>query len=266
MAKVLVTGLGLACSLHDVVTACAAARAGIVRARELPYFGVFDEDAVEFVPVTGHECRPLTGGFQGNARLLRLGVAALKDLFAYAGLKPGGFSRTALFLNLRSPFLSWAGQSSAKDPQSDERPERGSRHPLMDALCRLGGLPIAEELRFVLHGDHHGVATALNEASALLRRSAVERCIIGGIDSFLERETLELLNRLRLLKTAENPVGFMPGEAAAFFILERADVARQRGARIEAELVATSLVTEQAHRFSGPTPGSGLATAMRRAL
>ncbi|RKH10544.1 hypothetical protein D7X74_27355 [Corallococcus sp. CA047B] len=261
MNGVVVIGLGLASSLDDVVTACAAARAGINRAREIPAFGAIDDDVIEFVPIAGHECHPLTDGFQGDARLIRLGTAALRNLLAYSGLQSDDLSRTAFFLNVGSSFLSSVGE-----PSEGASIERVSSASLVDALCQFGALPIPKELRFVLRGDHHGVATAVHEACELLRRRVVERCLIGGVDSFLERKTLEMLTRLRLLKTVGNPVGFMPGEAAAFFFLERAVPARQRGARIEAELVATSAATEETHRFSGPSHGSGLAAAMGNVL
>ncbi|WP_147449059.1 hypothetical protein [Corallococcus terminator] len=265
MNGIVVTGLGLASSLDEVVTACAAARAGINRAREIPAFGAIDDDVIEFVPIAGHECHPLTEGFQGDARLIRLGTAALRDLLTYSGLQSDDLSRTAFFLNVGSSFLSSVGEPSEGSPEGMPV-GRGSSTPLVDALCLFGALPIPKELRFVLRGDHHGIATAVHEACELLKRRVVERCLIGGVDSFLERKTLEMLARLRLLKTVGNPVGFMPGEAAAFFFLERAVPARQRGARIEAELVATSLTTEEPHRFSGPSHGSGLAAAMRNVL
>ncbi|CAM4135196.1 hypothetical protein COSO111634_33735 [Corallococcus soli] len=260
-----VTGLGLASSLDDVVTACAAARAGINRARELAAFGAIDDDVVEVVPIAGHSCHPLTEGFQGDARRIRLGTAALGNLLAYSALQPEELSRTALFLNVGSSFLSRVGESSAGFPEGAPL-ESGPSSSLADALCQFGGLPIPQALRFVLRDDHHGVATVLHDACELLRRRVVERCLIGGIESFLERKTLEMLAHLRLLKTVGNPVGFMPGEAAAFFSLERAAPARQRGARIEAELVTTALSNEEMHRFSGPSHGRGLAAAMGNAL
>jgi 3-oxoacyl-[acyl-carrier-protein] synthase I len=53
-------------------------------------------------------------------------------------------------------------------------------------------------------------------------------CVVGASDSWLDPETLIELDETRRLKTEEIRDGFIPGEAAAFVVLERADTALQR--------------------------------------
>lgn len=74
------------------------------------------------------------------------------------------------------------------------------------------------------------------------------------MDSFVEPQVAWALNSLRLLKTPSNPVGILPGEAAAFVVLEPLSAATRRGARIEALLEAPTLRTEPFHRRSGSPP------------
>ena len=74
-----VTGIGMVSSLGlDVVTSCAAARAGIVRAQELDV-QIVDRETQDLVPVVGHVI-PLTQGFTHTGRLLRIAQLALADL------------------------------------------------------------------------------------------------------------------------------------------------------------------------------------------
>src|SRR5690349_1736490 len=78
-----VTGLGMVSSIgHGVVQACAALRAGIIRARPLPYFEVLDEETQELVPVTAHPVHGFTDGFGPVGRWLRLAKGCVDDLMA----------------------------------------------------------------------------------------------------------------------------------------------------------------------------------------
>ncbi|HYO55689.1 hypothetical protein [Archangium sp.] len=138
---------------------------------------------------------------------------------------------------------------------------------VLTLLMRTSGLSFPEQYRTVRGDDHHGSIQAIREAVRLLRTRAVERCLVGGIDCFLERDHLETLAELRLLKTTNNPVGLMPGEAAAFFLLERQTGARRRGARVEAIVGPVFNAREEQHRFSGlPSTGAALSDAMEHAL
>jgi len=111
------------------------------------------------------------------------------------------------------------------------------------------------------------VVRALADALTLLRERRLNACIIGGVDSYLEPELLRTLHQLRILKVPDQPVGIMPGEAAAFILLERYEHAVRRGAAVEALIGAPGLGTEDSHRFSGKPPhGQALHEAIHQTL
>jgi 3-oxoacyl-[acyl-carrier-protein] synthase-1 len=87
---------------------------------------------------------------------------------------------------------------------------------------------------------HAATAHACHVAMVDLESGRFSRAIVCGVDSMLEEETLECLGESRRLKTAENPDGFAPGEAAACFLLERAGSGRQIAALARLDAVATA--------------------------
>lgn len=92
-----------------------------------------------------------------------------------------------------------------------------------------------------------------------LRTRTLERCIVGGIDSWVDDEPLTQAYDLGLLRTPDKPVGRFPGEAAAFVLLERLDCARERGAVIEGLLGPVASAEEKGHRFAQrPITGTAL--------
>ncbi|RKH46208.1 TIGR02270 family protein [Corallococcus sicarius] len=285
-----VTGLGLVSSLGDgVVGSCAAARVGVARPGAMEGTPVVDEDSGEELPVTGHAIPHLTQGFSGVGRLVRLGVAALADLVHQTGLTAG--PRTGLFLNLPSGFLLAAAERHAREAAkqeaaasrqeedsgeaevSEEEPllaevlrERysGTLLPRLLAQATLPGGVSQQELFF---GDSPGFVTALRAAERALRSGAVERCIVGGIDSLVEPEWLDALEELRLLKTPNRPTGLMPGECAAFVLVEQVGTAARRSAPVHAYIDALASASEPTHLFSGqPHLGVALTSALSEVL
>ena len=78
--EVVITAMGLVgCLALDGANACAAARAGLSRARELS-FVVVDEETGEPAGVTGHPIAGLSDGFQGPGRVARVLQLALADI------------------------------------------------------------------------------------------------------------------------------------------------------------------------------------------
>src|SRR5688572_32863799 len=78
--EIVISAMGLVgCLAVDAVNACAAARAGLSRASELP-FQVIDEETGEPTSVVGFEMSGMTDGFEGAGRLTRILQLALADL------------------------------------------------------------------------------------------------------------------------------------------------------------------------------------------
>ncbi len=261
----------------DVVSSCAAARAGITRWRELD-IQVTDEDTLETIPLKGQEAFWNTLGFEGFARWLRLGDAALRDLLEYSGLEPAAFAQTGIHLQLPSDFLEEVHlQANLLDrlPQAERHRvhrELASEHAearkrltrrFLPELLALNQLPLTPRFQAYTFGGAATFPHVLTRAVEELRSRALERCIVGGIDSWVDVEALTRAYELGLLRTPNRPVGRFPGEAAAFVLLERLDVARARGARIEGHLGPVVSSAETGHRFSGRAlTGAALSAAI----
>lgn len=208
------TSMGLVCSVgHDVVTACAAIRAGISRPAPIFEHPVLDLISHESVPLIGHPVTPLTDGFCSSARWLRLASYAFDDLLRAGelGVDARDWSKTLIVVLL--PDLGEL--RFAPDRYADLARIHaafvdmiGSRSPQQAAGVE------------VRAAGHAGFAELLLDTPALLREWQVERLVVLATDSYIEPYTLTWLASLGRLKTDTNPVGLMPGEAAAAMVLE----------------------------------------------
>jgi 3-oxoacyl-[acyl-carrier-protein] synthase-1 len=238
-----ITGVGMVSSLGlDVATCCAAARAGIVRARELDLFpvGVLVDGSIQ--GVLAHQVPMLTEGFEGDPRLLRLLQGALEDLKRKVSHAPWDAVNTGFYLSLPDPRRSHFGielipdeeERKAKASEAAERFEEpvdgGSQLRLLRNAARLAGWAEDPHLRYISMAGHAGVAEAIVEAVKDLSAGVVGAAVVGGADSLLDEDTLAWLGNTFRLKTPENPMGLQPGEAGAFFVIENAsDANAHRG-------------------------------------
>jgi hypothetical protein len=189
-------------SLGDAVTACAAARAGLVRPAKLELLAYEEFDGA--TPITAHPVST-AGGFQGDARLLSLAYPALHALLAAAAPSPS--AKVGFFL--ASPDLvARAAVIGAPSP----RPST-----LIDRLVSITGLSVPEPLRRAFPLGPTGFATAIQAATEALIRREASVCIVGAVDTLCDDLAIAALTAQKRLKTADNPVGLQPGEAAAFF-------------------------------------------------
>lgn len=278
--SIVITGLGMVSSLGlDVTSACAAARAGINRAQRIPHLLFPDEAQREMIPVTGYSLGSFSAGFTGLGRLVRLGTAALTDLLEYSNLPNDG--RTGIVVNASSGFYltEWEKEQHAEldkkiggPPGTQEPYEMQLRNEhyaklLVPRLARLSGMALDPHASRVLFRDQTGMTDAIRLASDWLKHRAVERCIIGGIDSYLEESFVAAFDHFGVIRKEAKPTGFLPGEAAAFVLLERVDRARRRSARAEAVLHEPQQDAEPFHRLSGKSAtGAALSRVIDRAL
>ena len=117
IATAMVSSLG-----YDVRTACAAARAGLVRRTELP-FTILENDSSPGLAV-GHPAPLLGGGFEGDGRLIRLLEGAFRDLMAQQPIDSRSYPRLAFYLAI---------------PRSDRERQGLDLIPDLDARARLPG-------------------------------------------------------------------------------------------------------------------------------
>ncbi len=265
-----ITGAGLVSSLGaDVELVCAAARAGITQTTD-GEFAARDVQAEAMVPVTVHTVGALTQGFAELGRWVRLGSLALRDLLRR--VPAGGMERTAVLINLPSDYLLRAAHQRQGHPVSGQPVPYEAVQPWYRAeyvrrLLRAAGISTSPAVQEVFFEDQAGIVTLLRTATELLRTGRVTRCLVGGVDSLLEPRWLEACNTLRILKTATHPVGLMPGEGAAFLLLEETERARREEHRVLATVEGLNLQHDGAHRFASPPPdGRVLSEVIRASL
>lgn len=122
-------------------------------------------------------------------------------------------------------------------------------------------------------------AQAIGEAAAIIRRGDAEVMLAGGAEAPITALSLGAFCVMRALSTGFNATperasrpfdarrdGFVSGEGAAVFVLERLSGARRRGAAIWAEIIGYA-ATSDAYHVTAPDPeGHGAARAIRKAL
>jgi 3-oxoacyl-[acyl-carrier-protein] synthase II len=119
---------------------------------------------------------------------------------------------------------------------------------------------------------------AIGEAAMLVRRGDVDVILTGGAHSMIHPFGMTGFNRLTALSTRNDQIdtacrpfdatrdGFVLGEGASIITLEDYDFARQRGAKVLAEIVGYG-ASADAFRITDQDPeGDGAASSMRQAL
>jgi hypothetical protein len=227
-----VTGIGMVSPLGlDVVSSCAAARAGIRRIVEIDDFLVKDAEGTEIAPVAVHRVPLISAGFFGFARLRQLGAAALADLLGATGSLDGerlGFILMVGGETYRRAWLTRARKdpevAAGADLEAYDRAVRASEQrigtDLGPALIDGARLKVPDKARRIVTATGAAFVGALQVAEEWLAKGICERCLVGGLDSLLDPTTLQALEWLRLLKTPDRPAALMPGEAACFLSLE----------------------------------------------
>jgi 3-oxoacyl-[acyl-carrier-protein] synthase-1 len=118
-----------------------------------------------------------------------------------------------------------------------------------------------------LPGGHAAALDALRQATEKVRRGEWPLCVVGGADSYLHAERLGALERSRQLLVDDGRAGFIPGEAAGFVALARADVAKRLKLPSLA-VVCGAHATNEPKRIKTETInlGEGLAAAIQGAM
>jgi 3-oxoacyl-[acyl-carrier-protein] synthase II len=121
-------------------------------------------------------------------------------------------------------------------------------------------------------------ATAIGEAVLAIRAGRIDTAVAGGVDAILTPFAMAAFARIGALArrdpsphTAGRPFdaerdGFVVGEAAAFLVLERADRAAARGARVYGEVAGYACASDAAHLVAPRPDGAVAARCMAAAL
>jgi len=119
----------------------------------------------------------------------------------------------------------------AQDPVDGEGDEPNFHDVVSGMLAQavgLSGWKVLPKLRAITTTGTTGWAEALAAASGDLASKQVRYAVVGGVDSWLDEDTLTWLQETGRLKSPSAPAGLPPGEAAAFLLLQRGEDASEQ--------------------------------------
>jgi 3-oxoacyl-[acyl-carrier-protein] synthase I len=143
--------------------------------------------------------------------------------------------------DLESRMTEWFGTTLANDIQIGE------------VTCQPSG--------------HAAGIQCIEQAVASIQRGQSRLCLVGGVDSYLEADTLEWLDGQEQLHSESTIWGFCPGEAAGFCLLASPDMATSLDLPTPVEVLSVASASE-ANRIKTETVciGEGLSEAFRNTL
>ena len=216
-------------------------------------------------------------GMNGGGRATALAIAAARLALDDAGVSARDVDphRAAVMLGTTSGEPSFVER--LEDSRAAGGPSDGASRDLAINYPS-HGIParVAEDAGF--HGPaltiptacaagNHAVAAAID----LLRAGRADVVLAGGADAF-SRITFTGFSRLgaiapeRCQPFDRHRKGMVPGEGAAMLVLESAERAERRGARIYAEAAGYGLSCDAFHMTGGEPSGAGAVRAMEAAL
>ncbi|AZO75761.1 MAG: beta-ketoacyl synthase [Mesorhizobium sp.] len=247
MAKgntIVVVGVGARTPLgFDAASSAAAVRAGISAIQDHPYMIDRFGERMKVTRDTG-----IAVTVTGPARAVEIAVSP-----AFDALRPLLAVRQAASVSL---ILS-TGEARPGQPEGFAAQVNAKlRSQLAQHAILEGGGSTAR--------GHAGGLLAIYHACKTLRDDKVEFCLAGGVDTYLEPETLEWLDENEQLHSEGNIYGFCPGEAAGFCLLTTLTTAQRYGLRPLLEVVGASTANEE-NRIKTETVvlGEGLGAAFR---
>ena len=119
----------------------------------------------------------------------------------------------------------------------------------------------------LLPNGHSAGLMAIQNGCRLIQSGNVEFCLAGGVDSYLNADTLEWIEQNDQLHKSTNAWGFVPGEAAAFCLLSSGETARRHNLTPLGWIVGVETSFEE-NRIKTETVciGKGLTDAVRKVL
>lgn len=241
---IVVVGVGARTPLgFDAVSSAAAVRAGISAIQDHPYMIDRFGERMKVTRDTGIDV-----DLRGVDRAIAIAESPALDALR-PFLESGATAPVMVILSTGEPR---PGQPEEFASQVDTRlRKRLAQHVLLE-----GGGSTA--------GGHAGGLLAIYHACKSLRDGRAKFCLAGGVDTYLEPETLEWLDGNEQLHSETTIYGFCPGEAAGFVLLTTLAVARAHGLSPLLEVVCASIAREE-NRIKTETVvlGEGLGAAFR---
>ncbi|GBC62134.1 3-oxoacyl-[acyl-carrier-protein] synthase-1 [Desulfonema ishimotonii] len=245
--RVCIIGVGALTSvgLHAASTA-AAVRAGISGFAEHPYMINREGEPYVLAMVPG-----IDPYITGTRRYTGLAIPAMAEaLLVLDTLKLGSNIPIIIGLPEKRPGLP------------DDLPAA-----LSESTKKMIGKKFStKEIRTLSKGHSAGLM-ALKSGSKLIAGKACEFCVVGGVDSYTDPDTLDWTEDNGQLHNPSNAWGFIPGEAAGFCVICSGETADKYRLPVKAELAAISTAVEN-NKIKTETVciGQGLTQVVRNAV
>ncbi|MEJ8857878.1 TIGR02270 family protein [Variovorax robiniae] len=222
------TGFGLVSALGDDAHGAAASlECGI---SEMHVLRIPDRGGNELVGCPAIDVDPRHGHVR---RLWDFAFRAAKEALDQAHLDPA--------LGPLECHIFWTQPS--RDREGYRLEPQG---PYFVEFLRQLSLPSAHVICHEVFAGPAGAMAALAMAGQVLSRRERAICLVGGADTLIQLRVLRWLQRCDRLKTELQVDGLIPGEAAAFLVVESPPGAVQRG--------APTLCHIERHSFQGTEP------------
>jgi 3-oxoacyl-[acyl-carrier-protein] synthase II len=267
MRRVVVTGLGAVSPFGVGVKAFwSGLSAGTCAIRPLTLL-----DADGFRCRIGAEVLDAIPGSHRRSRADRLALAAAREAVDEAGLSRRERAEAALVIGAVG-----GGMRETEDGRWAVLRGGGADSVLRAMLPYAHASTVGTQLG--LGGPRETVVTACSSgavaiglAADLIADGVVTWAVAGGVDAFtsvcfMGFNALKLLDPQPCRPFDRDRRGMSIGEGAAFVVLESAEAARARGARVWAELVGQAMTTDAYHVTAPEPSGEGMVRAMRSAL
>jgi 3-oxoacyl-[acyl-carrier-protein] synthase I len=112
---------------------------------------------------------------------------------------------------------------------------------------------------------HAGGLSALETAREMIINRRAPACLVGGVDCYIDIETLHWIEMQERLRREDQPNGFVPGEGAAFLLVCDSEFAADYGITPLAEILGGVTTDEPRPWYSDyPTLGEGLTLALHQ--
>jgi len=243
--KLIISGIGMISSLGiSASQSCASLSAGISRRTNMPeiYYCYADdpdfEDGTELIAAPASFLKPMRDKYPEPAEWLAcMAEKAFMDLMESSAYDDDQDCETGLFVSLPTKLTE-------KDPAMEDAFITHFHNRIekdlfpCEAYCFTG---------------HTGVFSMMDAAMNAIAEGKIARAIVGGVESCLFPEWLDELDREYKIKSPRNIDGYIPGEAAAFLLLEK------EGRTSDANTVTFTIDALLSETELSPSPSPGLA-------
>ena len=249
--------------------------------KEQYWQGLLGDPAVGTVSVEVSDWDPLP--YFANAkearradRVEQFAIAAAQEAVAQSGMPSVDPSRFGTI------FATGVGGLHTLEEQIAIRLEKGDRRvsPFLVPMMMVNASGAAISMKYNLQGPNETVCTAcaasthaIGYAARMIAWGRCDAVVTGGSEAAATLTSLAGFGNMTALSSSGSSKpfdasrdGFVMGEGAAVFILERYDLALKRGAKILGEILGAASNAD-AHHVTAPSPGGvGAIACMQLAL